>query len=75
MLNEQLNCRHIVRESNYNIWTNEIPHHKTLNLEKGRALSVGGVKFSGMVLPTIKKLEYQRLSRILEFVQEEKRRF
>jgi len=25
---------------------------------KGRALSVGEVKFSGMVLPTVKKLEY-----------------
>ena len=25
---------------------------------KGRALSVGEVKFSGMVLPTMKKLEY-----------------
>ena len=33
---------------------------------KGRALSVGGVKFSGMVLPTIKKLEYQiSLKRVL----------
>ena len=38
-----------------------------LGLEgKGRALSVGGVKFSGMVLPTIKKLEYQiNLKRVL----------
>ena len=38
-----------------------------LGLEgKGRALSVGGVKFSGMVLPTIKKLEYQiTLKRVL----------
>jgi 3-hydroxyacyl-[acyl-carrier protein] dehydratase/trans-2-decenoyl-[acyl-carrier protein] isomerase len=31
-----------------------------LGLEgKGRALSVGNVKFSGMVLPTVKKLEYK----------------
>ena len=38
-----------------------------LGLEgKGRALSVGGVKFSGMVLPNIKKLEYQiTLKRVL----------
>ena len=38
-----------------------------LGLEgKGRALSVGNVKFSGMVLPTIKKLEYQiTLKRVL----------
>ena len=38
-----------------------------LGLEgKGRALSVGGVKFSGMVLPTIKKIEYQiNLKRVL----------
>tara|TARA_B100001758_G_scaffold117163_1_gene100549 strand:- start:752 stop:1276 length:525 start_codon:yes stop_codon:yes gene_type:complete len=38
-----------------------------LGLEgKGRALSVGGVKFSGMVLPTIKRLEYQiNLKRVL----------
>ena len=38
-----------------------------LGLEgKGRALSVGGVKLSGMVLPTIKKLEYQiNLKRVL----------
>ena len=38
-----------------------------LGLEgKGRALSVGGVKFSGMVLPTFKKLEYEiNLKRVL----------
>ena len=38
-----------------------------LGLEgKGRALSVGGVKFSGMVLPTVKKLEYKiTLKRVL----------
>jgi len=38
-----------------------------LGLEgKGRALSVGGVKFSGMVLPTINKLEYHiSLKRVL----------
>ena len=38
-----------------------------LGLEgKGRALSVGGVKFSGMVLPTINKLEYHiTLKRVL----------
>ena len=33
---------------------------------KGRALSVGNVKFSGMVLPTVKKLEYKiTLKRVL----------
>ena len=33
---------------------------------KGRALSVGNVKFSGMVLPTVKKLEYRiTLKRVL----------
>ena len=38
-----------------------------LGLEgKGRALSVGNVKFSGMVLPTVKKLEYKiTLKRVL----------
>ena len=38
-----------------------------LGLEgKGRALSVGSVKFSGMVLPTVKKLEYKiTLKRVL----------
>ena len=40
LLNEQLNCKHILRESSYNIWNNEIPKHKILHLEKGRALSV-----------------------------------
>ena len=40
LLNEQLNCKHIVRESNYNIWKNDIPKSETLNLEKGRALSI-----------------------------------
>ena len=39
-----------------------------LGLEgKGRALSVGGVKFSGMVLPTIKKLEYQIILKRIQF--------
>jgi len=33
---------------------------------KGRALSVGNVKFSGMVLPSVKKLEYRiNLKRVL----------
>ena len=38
-----------------------------LGLEgKGRALSVGNVKFSGMVLPTVKKLDYKiTLKRVL----------
>ena len=38
-----------------------------LGLEgKGRALSVGNVKFSGMVLPTVEKLEYKiTLKRVL----------
>ena len=40
LLNEQLNCKHIVRESSYNIWNNDIPKSEILNLEKGRALSI-----------------------------------
>ena len=42
-------------------------HLGWLGLEgKGRALSVGNVKFSGMVLPTVKKLEYEiTLKRVL----------
>jgi 3-hydroxyacyl-[acyl-carrier protein] dehydratase/trans-2-decenoyl-[acyl-carrier protein] isomerase len=42
-------------------------HLGWLGLEgKGRALSVGNVKFSGMVLPTVKKLEYKiTLKRVL----------
>ena len=42
-------------------------HLGWLGLEwKGRALSVGNVKFSGMVLPTVKKLEYRiTLKRVL----------
>ena len=42
-------------------------HLGWLGLEgKGRALSVGNVKFSGMVLPEIKKLEYRiTLKRVL----------
>ena len=42
-------------------------HLGWLGLEgKGRALSVGNVKFSGMVLPEVKKLEYRiTLKRVL----------
>ena len=42
-------------------------HLGWLGLEgKGRALSVGSVKFSGMVLPTVKKLAYRiTLKRVL----------
>ena len=42
-------------------------HLGWLGLEgRGRALSVGNVKFSGMVLPSIKKLEYRiNLKRVL----------
>ena len=42
-------------------------HLGWLGLEgKGRALSVGNVKFSGMVLPTVNKLEYKiTLKRVL----------
>lgn len=40
LLNEHLNCKHIVRESSYNIWNNNISKSYTLHLEKGRALSV-----------------------------------
>ena len=40
LLNEQLNCKHIVRESSYNIWKNDNPKSETLNLEKGKALSI-----------------------------------
>ena len=40
ILNEHLNCKHIVRESSYNIWEKEIANHNTIYLEKGRALSV-----------------------------------
>lgn len=39
-LNEQLNCKYMVRESSYNIWTNKLPKHKILYLKKGRAISV-----------------------------------
>jgi 3-hydroxyacyl-[acyl-carrier protein] dehydratase/trans-2-decenoyl-[acyl-carrier protein] isomerase len=42
-------------------------HLGWLGLEgRGRALSVGNVKFSGMVLPSVKKLEYRiNLKRVL----------
>jgi hypothetical protein len=40
LLNEELNCKYIVRESNYNIWNNDIPKSDLLHLEKGKALSI-----------------------------------
>ena len=40
LLNEQLNCKHLVRESNCNIWNNKTIKHKSLYLEKGKALSI-----------------------------------
>ena len=40
ILNEQLNCKHLVRESNFNIWENTTLKSETLNLEKDSAISV-----------------------------------
>lgn len=40
LLNEHLNYKYIVRESNYDIWNNETVTHKSLYLEKGKALSI-----------------------------------
>ena len=40
MLNEQLNCKHLIRESGYNIWNKSTPNHNTLHLKKGTALSI-----------------------------------
>lgn len=39
-LDEQLNCKHMVRESDYSIWEKESPKHEILHLEKGKAISV-----------------------------------
>jgi len=39
-LNEQLNCKHLVRESNFNIWKNTSLKHEILHLEKDTAISV-----------------------------------
>ena len=40
ILEEQLNCKHIVRESDYNIWKKNTLKHHIIHLEKGKALSV-----------------------------------